>query len=113
VPEGHTIHRLARDHAAWFTGQTVTVSSPQGRFADGAARLDGRRFETAEAWGKHLFHRFDDGRSVHIHLGLFGRFFHHPLPPRGRPPVPRDTVRYRLTGPGPALDLVEIGRAHV
>ena len=37
VPEGHTIHRLAGRHRALFAGRPVAVSSPQGRFADGAA----------------------------------------------------------------------------
>jgi formamidopyrimidine-DNA glycosylase len=61
VPEGHTIHRLALDHAGQFAGQKVRVTSPQGRFAAAAAQLDGRRFLTADAWGKHLFHRYDAG----------------------------------------------------
>jgi endonuclease-8 len=103
VPEGHTIHRLARDHAAWFTGQTVTVSSPQGRFADGAARLDGRRFETAEAWGKHLFHRYEGALTVHVHLGLFGKVRHQRL---GVASEPTDTVRYRVVGSSDLIDLV-------
>jgi endonuclease VIII len=102
VPEGHTIHRLARDHAAWFTGAPVGVSSPQGRFADAAALLDGQVFDGAEAYGKHLFHRFGDGRTVHVHLGLFGRFFVHDDPA----PPPRETTRYRLIGAERTTDLV-------
>ena len=105
MPEGHTIHRLARDHAEWFAGNRVRVSSPQGRFL-GASTLDRRRLVATDAYGKHLLHRFDDGRSVHIHLGLFGKVRHHALAPRERPPLPRDTVRYRLVGPGHAIDLV-------
>ena len=38
-----------------FGGRAVRVGSPQGRFADSAALLDGRVLEGAEAWGKHLF----------------------------------------------------------
>ncbi len=54
MPEGHVIHRLAAelDHA--FAGRTVTVTSPQGRFAHSAALLDGTRMRAAEAYGKHL-----------------------------------------------------------
>lgn len=54
MPEGHVIHRLAAelDHA--FSGRTVTVTSPQGRFAHSAALLDGTRLRAAEAYGKHL-----------------------------------------------------------
>ncbi len=61
VPEGHTLHRLAAHHQEWFGGRPVRVSSPQGRFADGAARIDGRVLTTGEAHGKHLFLGFDSG----------------------------------------------------
>lgn len=95
MPEGHTIHRLARDHSRWLAGNTLTVTSPQGRFADGASALNGRRMRRTEAHGKHLFYVFDGDEGelwVHIHLGLFGKFkmFRAPAP------APRDTVRMRL-----------------
>jgi endonuclease VIII len=102
MPEGHTIHRLARDHARWFAGHPLHVSSPQGRFADAAARLDGRTLVATDAYGKHLFHRYEGEETVHVHLGLFGRFLHHPVPP----PEPRETVRYRVVGADDAVDLV-------
>ena len=56
-----------------FAGRVVRVGSPQGRFADAAALLDGRRVEGAEAWGKHLFVEFAGERFVHVHLGLYGK----------------------------------------
>ena len=99
MPEGHVIHRLAAelDHA--FAGRVVTVSSPQGRFAEASALLDQTVFRTAEAFGKHLILDFSppatpksvpeelasganerhEGRPatpgpfVHIHLGLIGK----------------------------------------
>jgi formamidopyrimidine-DNA glycosylase len=82
VPEGHTIHRIARQHHDVFAGRPVRVTSPQGRFADGAALLDGRVLEEVEALGKHLFYRFGH-RILHVHLGLVGTFqlFHEPAPP--------------------------------
>ncbi|HEY9335971.1 MAG TPA: Fpg/Nei family DNA glycosylase, partial [Kribbella sp.] len=40
MPEGHTLHRLANDVWDAFGGRTVRASSPQGRFAEGAALLD-------------------------------------------------------------------------
>ncbi|MFI2362906.1 Fpg/Nei family DNA glycosylase [Promicromonospora sp. NPDC019610] len=55
MPEGHTVHRLARTFDTLFAGQGLRVSSPQGRFADGAGVLDGRRLVASEAWGKQLF----------------------------------------------------------
>ena len=101
MPEGHTVHRFARDHAKWLAGKTVRASSPQGRFASGAARVDGRRLESVDAYGKHLFYHFGRGTIVRVHLGLFGRFRVH----RGAPPAPRGAVRLRLCGDERTLDL--------
>ncbi len=99
MPEGHTIHRLARDLRASFAGRAVAVSSPQGRFA--ASGVDGRVLETVEAHGKHLFLGFDDDTWVHVHLGLFGRVT---LGPRPEPP-PRGALRMRLVGDESYADL--------
>ena len=93
MPEGHTIHRLGRDLAADLKGRRVPASSPQGRFADGAARLDGATMTAAEAWGKHLFCHWDTGDVLHVHLGLIGKFRPGPLDDPGG-----DTVRLRLEG---------------
>ena len=41
MPEGHTIHRIAKDHSPVLTGRSVAVTSPQGRFADDASLVDG------------------------------------------------------------------------
>ena len=49
VPEGHAIHREARDQAPMLRGQVLAVSSPQGRFLEGAALIDGRRCAAVEA----------------------------------------------------------------
>lgn len=92
MPEGHTIHRIARQHNRLFAGRRVRVSSPQGRFAQGAARLSGRVLEQAEATGKHLFYRFDGEDWLHIHLGLFGRVADGAQPA----PVPRGALRLRM-----------------
>ncbi|RPF27749.1 Fpg/Nei family DNA glycosylase [Georgenia muralis] len=58
MPEGHTVHRLAHAFAELFGGHRLAVSSPQGRFADGAALLDGRALVGTEAHGKQLFLAF-------------------------------------------------------
>ena len=100
MPEGHTIHRLARRHDEWFAGQPVAVSSPQGRFASPDV-VDGQVLRGASAWGKHLFHHYDAG-VVHVHLGLFGKFFNH----EGPPPEPRETCRMRVSTGGRTVDLV-------
>ncbi|WP_107491535.1 DNA-formamidopyrimidine glycosylase family protein, partial [Thermobifida fusca] len=72
MPEGHTLHRLAIHFTKTFGGQRVRAASPQGRFAEGAQRIDGRVLGEAEAHGKHLFLGFDSGEWVRVHLGLYG-----------------------------------------
>ena len=34
MPEGHSVHRIARQFERNFVGHVVHASSPQGRFAD-------------------------------------------------------------------------------
>jgi endonuclease-8 len=63
--------------------------------------LDGTRLEAIEAWGKHLFYHFEGERILHIHLGLYGKFWTF------SPPAP-DThhqVRVRLVGGSAGFDL--------
>ncbi|SDP56533.1 formamidopyrimidine-DNA glycosylase [Arthrobacter sp. ok909] len=72
MPEGHSVHRLARQFGDVFAGEKLSVSSPQGRFAPGAALLDGHVMMAATAHGKHLFLEFDHGLVLHVHLGLYG-----------------------------------------
>ncbi len=105
MPEGHTLHRLARLHHRRFAGSVVAVSSPQGRFAD-AAPVDGQVFTRASVWGKHLFHHYaddngDDVGIVHVHLGLYGEFreARTPMPP------PVGQVRMRIVGTDHGTDL--------
>lgn len=100
MPEGHTLHRLARLHQRRFAGGVVRVSSPQGKFAAGAARVDGQVLTRAEAWGKHLLHHYDSGLIVHVHLGLYGVFTEVPLP-MGEPV---GQVRMRIVGDASADD---------
>jgi DNA-formamidopyrimidine glycosylase len=73
MPEGHTIRHLATLHDNAFVGTAIKALSPQGRFAEGAAHLDGKTMTKATAHGKHLFLHFDED-IVHIHLGLYGWF---------------------------------------
>jgi endonuclease-8 len=101
MPEGHAIHRLAAVIKRRLVGDHIGVSSPQGRFAASAARLDGERLRGVEACGKHLFLDFDQHRWVHIHLGIYGRMT-IAAPPA---PSPVGQVRMRLTGPRAWADL--------
>lgn len=101
VPEGHTVHRLARDHRRDLARRPVRASSPQGRFAAGAARIDGAVARRFEAWGKHEFAWFGSGDVLHVHLGLIGRWRRSPAPA----PPPVGAVRLRLEGDAAAWDL--------
>ncbi|MET3718611.1 MULTISPECIES: DNA-formamidopyrimidine glycosylase family protein [unclassified Arthrobacter] len=72
MPEGHSVRRLAQQFGDVFTGESLSVSSPQGRFAAGAALLDGQVLTDSRAHGKHLFLHFDHAVVLHVHLGLYG-----------------------------------------
>jgi endonuclease-8 len=101
VPEGHTIHRLARLHRRRYAGRPVAVASPQGRFATSAAVVDGRVLAATEAHGKHLFHHYGPDLVVHVHLGLYGSFSDDRLPAE----PPRGLVRMRMVGETHYADL--------
>ena len=101
MPEGHTIHRHARIHTGDLAGQRLTVSSPQGWASTAAEAANGKVLTGVDAFGKHLIYRFEDDLSVHVHLGLFGRFRRYKLPG----PPPRDTTRLRFTGDTRGVDL--------
>lgn len=72
MPEGHSVHRIARQFARHFVGHRVETSSPQGRFAEGAAELDGLVMTEAKAVGKQLFLGFDGRLWLRVHLGMYG-----------------------------------------
>ena len=136
MPEGHSLHRLARQVQDVFGGQALRASSPQGRFTDGAALLDGQVLERAWAHGKHFFADFSGGLTLNVHLGLYGAFsfggdetFAHsssigaprrigeretpsalpddgPSPSAAVPPPPAPTVRLRLVSAHGWADLI-------
>lgn len=105
MPEGHTIHRLAGQHRRLLRGTPVRAASPQGRFAAGAALLDGATLTGTDAYGKHLYHRYraPGGQilRLHVHLGLAGKF----RSGSGEAPVPLGTIRLRLVAGDSWLDL--------
>ncbi len=120
MPEGHTVHRLAGAFRTRFVGKSVDASSPQGRFAEGAALLDGRVLLAAEAHGKQMFLLFAGELWLRVHLGLYGmwRFGGPGLAGYGRravrvaageevafPPAPRGLVRLRLLTRSNVADL--------
>ena len=72
MPEGHSVHRIARQFRSNFQGQPLTASSPQGRFAEGASVLSGRTLVDVKAVGKQMCRDFDDELWLRIHLGMYG-----------------------------------------
>lgn len=93
MPEGHTLHRIARRHNELFAGRTVEAWSPQGRFSTDAAVLDGRRLDEVAAYGKHLFYRWDDAPTLYVHLGLVGKFRTFT---KAQPPAPTSGTRLAM-----------------
>ncbi|KAJ1489887.1 hypothetical protein T484DRAFT_1614589 [Baffinella frigidus] len=74
--EGHGVHRTAARNRAVLVGKTFTATSPNGRFTDGAAAIDGQPFQRVEAVGKNLFCFFGPLAGplavVHVHFGMAG-----------------------------------------
>ena len=99
MPEGHLLHRTARELSGDLAGQVVQASSPQARLD--VADIDGRTLREAEAYGKHLFVHLAEAPSVHVHLGMRGLFLRYPDPGE----APRKGVRLRLAGSS-AWDLI-------
>ncbi|MFZ2444414.1 MAG: DNA-formamidopyrimidine glycosylase family protein, partial [Ilumatobacteraceae bacterium] len=102
MPEGHTIHRIAKDHSPLLVGRPVAVSSPQGRFAADAALVDGVVLDRIEPYGKHLFYWWANGLVGHVHLGLFGKFRVAAGP---QVPAVQGMVRMRMSSDGGTVDL--------
>ena len=89
MPEGHVLHRLARELNERYRDAPLEVTSPQGRFD--ASPIASATLLRAEAFGKHLFLSFDTGRTVHIHLGLIGSLRFEPAAEQ------RGQIRLRLS----------------
>jgi endonuclease VIII len=72
MPEGHTVHRIAKLFDQMFSGHALHASSPQGRFRDGAQMISGTTMHRSYARGKHLFGVFDGDKILRVHLGIYG-----------------------------------------
>lgn len=72
MPEGHSVHRIARQFDRNIVGRAVSASSPQGRFVEGAAVIDGREATAVRAVGKQMFLAFDEELWLRVHLGMYG-----------------------------------------
>ncbi|MEN9507369.1 MAG: Formamidopyrimidine-DNA glycosylase [Actinomycetota bacterium] len=99
MPEGDTIRRLADRITARFAGQECRRCVTRDPRLVGVD-LAGSTLVSADAVGKHLLIRFDDGRTVHAHLLMDGRFA---VGPASREPEWRRRIELwfddgRLTG---------------
>lgn len=98
--EGHSVHRVAAAHRAILVGKAFAASSPNGRFAHGAALINGQVFASIEAVGKNLFAFFGRGKSqvvVHVHFGMSGQWS---VFDSTAEPETTKTTRLRLSGHG-------------
>jgi endonuclease VIII len=71
VPEGDTVHRIARALAKELPGRPVDRLTLQHH--GDVAELAGRTVEGVEALGKHLLVHLEGGWSLRAHLGMHGR----------------------------------------
>jgi DNA-formamidopyrimidine glycosylase len=74
LPEGHTVHRIANSFNELFAGKSLTVDSPQGRFSASAKLISNQKLTKAWAIGKQMFLDFDNGQTLRIHLGIYGKW---------------------------------------
>ncbi|KAH8047605.1 hypothetical protein JL721_12158 [Aureococcus anophagefferens] len=98
--EGHSVHRVATRHRSKLVGKTFRASSPNARFAEGAALIDGKEFAGIEAVGKNLFAWFGSGADevcVHVHFGMAGNWA---VFDAADEPETTATTRLRLAGHG-------------
>jgi len=118
MAEGDTILRAARRLDAALTGETIVAGAPNPRGrATRIERLDGRRLDAVESYGKNLVLRFGD-LALHSHMGMNGSWHVYP---RGAPwRKPRRSAWAVLAGEGqeavqfggPTLRLIPTARLH-
>lgn len=95
MPEGDAVWRTARKLHEALAGRTVTTSDFRvPRFA--TASLVGSTITEAASRGKHLLVRTDDGRTLHTHLQMDGRW-RIGAPGRARRRGPWHEIRVILT----------------
>jgi endonuclease VIII len=101
MPEGHSVHRTAKQFQKLLLQQPVDVSSPQGRFTD-AALVSGQALTKSEAWGKQLLLHFESA-AIRVHLGIYGKWSFSSF--EDSPPEPYGQVRARFLTNTHVVDL--------
>jgi endonuclease VIII len=92
MPEGDTVHRVARVLAAELPGQTMTGLALHDRGE--VAALAGRTIESVEAVGKHLLVDFSGDWTLRVHLGMHGKWLRKHI----REQLPKDWTVIITTG---------------
>ena len=75
MPEGDTIHHAANRIRPVLEGHVPdALETPHPRFGRDRwpERLSGRAVRSVDAYGKHLFLRFEGGLTIHSHLRMTG-----------------------------------------
>lgn len=101
MPEGHSVHRTAKQFQKLFAGKQVVVSSPQGRFTD-SELITGQKLMKAEAWGKQMVLHFESA-ALRVHLGIYGKWKFGVF--EDSPPEPYGQVRARFITENQVVDL--------
>lgn len=76
MPEGDTVHKVARVIDQELRGHTLTEALVQGVY--GSERLAGSVVEDIEAVGKHLLITLDCDLQLRVHLGMKGSWHRYP-----------------------------------
>jgi endonuclease-8 len=120
MPEGDTIHSIARRARAALVGREIVgIETPQARHAldRWPERLAGRAVQAVDARGKHLFIRFEGDLTLHSHLrmtgawGVYHRGERWRRAPRRAWLVIRTDYHEVVEFDGPVLELMTASRA--
>jgi len=120
MPEGDTIHYAANRIRPVLEGrepQEITTPQPRHGSEGWPERLAGRRVESVDAHGKHLFLRFAGGLTLHSHLRMTGSWGVYRAGERWRRARRRAWLILRCDGwevvefDGPVLELLSDARA--
>ena len=95
MPEGDTLHRVARQITDQLCGKRIEASRGRPELPK-AQELTGGVLQTAEAKGKHLLLDLDNGYTVHSHLGMTGSWHIYPHGERWRKPAYRAALAMRF-----------------
>ncbi len=107
MPEGDTIRRLAARIDHRLAGKTVLAATfRHPRLA--TVELERSTMHSADAYGKHLLIRFDDGRTLHAHMLMQGRV----VLSRAFD-VPSWRRRFEIEFPGGYLTGIDVPRLHL